>query len=241
MQIHKPIHIGFIADGCRRWALSRNLSILEGYMEAMRHIYRVSIDWCFLEKSIKYVTIFALSTENFAKRPRAVLDKIFQSMEWLFGELLEDPKISDHGIRVQFIGNVKALPHSLRKLSENLDRYTRSNSRYILTLCTVFGGRWEIVEGIKRIVDQVLGGFIQPYEISDRTVTENIPTSGLPDLDIVVRTAEHRISNFMLWRIPYAELYFVRKYFQDFSRADLDEILEDFANIERRYGGLPQS
>lgn len=235
--MHKPIHVGFIADGCRRWALSRNLPVLEGYMEAMRHMYRVSIEWCFLEKSIKYVTIFALSTENFEKRPKEILDKVFQSMEWLFGVLLEDKKISENGIKIQFVGNLQVLPRSLRKLAEDLDRYTQLNSTHVLTLCTVFGGRWELVEGIKHIVNDVLKGHIQPEEIREKTVAESIPSSILPDLDIVVRTAEHRISNFMLWRMAYAEVYFVQKYFQDFSKEDLEVILEDFAETERRYGG----
>lgn len=241
VQTRRPIHIGFIADGCRRWALSRNLPILEGYMQALQHMYRVAIDWCFLEKSIKYVTIFALSTENFAKRPPDILDAVFQSMEWLFRKMLEDTKISDNNIKIQFIGNVQVLPSSLRKLTEDLSNSTQSNSEYILTLCIVFGGRWEIVEGVRKIIEKALRGDIRLEEINERTVSENIPTSGLPDIDIVVRTAEHRISNFMLWRIPYAEVYFVKKYFQDFSKEDLHDILKDFAKTERRYGDHPRS
>lgn len=184
-----------------------------------------------------HLTFFGLSTENLEKRPPAMVDPVLRSVEWLLNELLSDRRIAEKQVQVRFIGRTDLLPTYLTVLIDRLHTATRDNNTYSLAVCAPFGGKWEIVDATRRIAGLVNSRQITVGQIDEALFEKHLATSGMPDIDILIRTAEKRISNFTLWKLAYSEIYFIEKYFQDLTEGDLRNMVGSFSNTERRFGG----
>jgi undecaprenyl diphosphate synthase len=224
-----PRHVAIIMDGNARWAQERGLSKQAGYRagtENLRPLLQV-----FAERGVRYVTLFAFSTENW-KRPKREINPLLR----LIGRVIdrELAALHDNGVRLVHIGSLAPLSDDLRHRVEKAIELTRSNDR--LTVCVAFnyGSRSEIVDAARRAVS----AGISAEELTEETFEGYLDTAGLPDPDLVIRTAgEMRLSNFLLWQAAYAEFYATPVYWPDFDEAEVDRALQAYAGRERRFGG----
>jgi len=220
-----PNHLGIILDGNRRWAEERGLSVSDGHKKGTETVEKIA-KHC-KKKGIKILTLFAFSTENW-KRPKKevsfLMDLGKKALSKDFKELAKD------GMRIKVIGQRNRLPKLLQGAIEGIERFSKNNKDMVLNIALSYGGRAEITEAIKNIIKKKI-----PLEkITEKVVSENLWTS---DLDLLIRTGkEQRISNFLIWQAAYSEIYFFKKYWPDFTEKDLDKILEDYYQRQRRFG-----
>lgn len=223
-----PTHIGIIMDGNGRWALSRGLPRLAGHRAGTENLRRI-IEAC-IDFGIKYLTIYAFSTENWGRPTEEVqgLLKIFEDV--LKRELQE---LHDQGVRLCHIGRLDRLKPSFRKKVLEAIEYTKHNDRLILNIAFNYGGRDEIVCAIQRMI----ADGVKPSEVTDELVAKYLFTAGVPDPDLIIRTSgEMRVSNFLLWQGAYSEWYFPSTYWPDFDKEELRKALIEYSSRERRYG-----
>jgi undecaprenyl diphosphate synthase len=226
---HKiPTHIGIIMDGNGRWALSRGLPRIAGHRAGTENLRRI-IEAC-IEFGIKYLTIYAFSTENWGRPPEEVqgLMRIFEDV--IDNELQE---LRDQGVRLRHIGRLDGLKPVFRKKVLEAIEFTKDNDRLMLNIAFNYGGRDEIVCAIQAMIKDG----VNPEEVSDELVSRYLFTAGVPDPDLIIRTSgELRSSNFLIWQGAYSEWYFPAAYWPDFNREELLHALEEFNTRERRYG-----
>jgi undecaprenyl diphosphate synthase len=226
---HKiPTHIGIIMDGNGRWALSRGLPRIAGHRAGTENLRRI-IEAC-IEFGIKYLTIYAFSTENWGRPPEEVqgLMRIFEDV--IDNELQE---LRDQGVRLRHIGRLDGLKPGFRKKVLEAIEFTKDNDRLMLNIAFNYGGRDEIVCAIQAMIKDG----VNPEEVSDELVSRYLFTAGVPDPDLIIRTSgELRSSNFLIWQGAYSEWYFPAAYWPDFNREELLHALEEFNTRERRYG-----
>ncbi len=232
MEKELPKHVGIIMDGNGRWATDRGLKRslghkagadnLEGLME---HIFNLGI---------KYVSVYAFSTENF-KRDKEEVDYLMDLFVKMFS--LKKRMFINNKIKVLFSGQRDNLRKDVVESMEKLEKETCNFNRGVFNICLNYGGRTEIVDMTKRITQKVLEGKIDISDIDCEMISKNL-YQDLPDLDIVIRTSgEMRVSNFMLWQASYAEYFFPKTYFPDFNGDEFDKVLEEFYLRNRRFGG----
>jgi len=229
-----PRHIAIIMDGNGRWAQQRGLPRVEGHRRGTQSV-RATVEEC-CRLGIAQLTLYCLSVENW-KRPQLELDFL---MALLHQYLLEErAEIMEQNIRFTTIGRRQGLPAKvLREIDENA-RLSRDNTGMVLCLAINYGGRTELVDAVRLLAEQARKGQIDPANIDEASINEALYTNGMPDPDLLIRTAgEMRISNFLLWQISYAELWVTDKCWPDFDNACLHEALRDYATRERRFGGL---
>jgi len=223
-----PTHIGIIMDGNGRWALSRGLPRIAGHRAGTENLRRI-IEAC-IEFGIKYLTIYAFSTENWGRPPEEVqgLMRIFEDV--IDNELQE---LCDQGVQLRHIGRLDGLkPRFRKKVLQAVER-TKGNQRLTLNIAFNYGGRDEIVCAIKAMI----ADGINPEQVTDALVSQYLFTAGVPDPDLIIRTSgELRSSNFLLWQGAYSEWYFPAAYWPDFDREELLKALEEYNHRERRYG-----
>jgi len=225
-----PLHIGIIVDGNRRWAREKGLPTFEGHRRGLALVKEVA-SWCF-EKGIRFVSFYCFSTENWKRTKEEVdylMNKIFK------GSLFEkDLKYFHlHNIKILVSGRKKRLPVDLRKAIEKAVKLTENNNRGVVNFCLNYGGRIEIVDAVKKIIKKK----IPSATINENLFRKNLYHPEIPDPDLIIRTAgEKRLSNFLLWQSAYAELYFIDKYWPDFTKEDLEEAIKDYSKRQRRYG-----
>jgi undecaprenyl diphosphate synthase len=232
-----PEHIAVIMDGNGRWAQQRGLPRVEGHRRGVKSV-RQTIEEC-VRLGIGQLTLYCLSVENW-KRPKAELDFLMLLLkQYLVGERKE---IMDQNIRFTTIGRRSDLPDSvLHEMDENI-RLSQGNTGMTLCLAINYGGRTELVDAVCGLAMQVRAGTLQPNDIDEKHINDALYTRGMPDPDLLIRTAgEMRISNFLLWQISYAELWVTETCWPDFDIALLHEALRDFAGRVRRFGGLDQA
>ena len=229
-----PRHIAIIMDGNGRWARQRDLPRIEGHRRGVKSV-RATIEEC-CRLGIEQLTLYCLSVENW-KRPRLELDFLMTLLHKYL--LAERAEILEQNIRFTTIGRRQGLPAKvLREIDENA-RLSRDNTGMVLCLAINYGGRTELVDAVRRLAEQVRQGRLDPEAIDEDAVSGALDTAGMPDPDLLIRTAgEMRVSNFLLWQISYAELWVTDKCWPDFDRAALHQALHDFAGRERRFGGL---
>lgn len=223
-----PTHIGIIMDGNGRWALSRGLPRMAGHRAGTENLRRI-IEAC-IEFGIKYLTIYAFSTENWGRPSEEVqgLMKIFENV--IDNELQE---LHDQGVQLRHIGRLDRVRPSFREKVLQAIEKTRSNDRLVLNIAFNYGGRDEIVCAIKSMIRDG----INPDELTDSTVSKYLFTAGVPDPEMIIRTSgELRGSNFLIWQGAYSEWYFPATYWPDFDRLELLKAIEEFNQRERRYG-----
>lgn len=222
-------HLGIIMDGNRRWAKEHGLPSLEGHRRGYNKMKEVG-DWC-LARGIEILTVYAFSTENWNRSAEEVAYLMKLLKEALTKEL---PEFMAKGIKLKIIGSRERLSADLVEAIDQAEKQTRNNQRGILNIALNYGGHLEIVEAMRKIAAQGK----TPEEITEELIAQNIYTAGQPDPDLIIRTSgEHRLSGFLTWQSVYSELYFVKTHWPAFSEQDLDQIIEDFNQRERRFGG----
>lgn len=229
-----PRHIAIIMDGNGRWAQERGLPRVEGHARGVTSVRRTIEECCRL--GIGQLTLYCLSVENW-KRPQPEIDFLMQLLHTYL--IAERAEIMEQNIRFTVIGRRAELPQNvLAEIDENV-RLSAANTGLTLCLAINYGGRTEIVDAVRRIAAQVESNQLQPDAITEQTISDSLYTAGMPDPDLLIRTAgEMRVSNYLLWQISYAELWVTQKCWPDFDEALLHQALRDYAARERRFGGL---
>lgn len=227
-----PQHVAIIMDGNGRWAKLKGKPRTYGHQHGVTSVREASE--AAAELGIKYLTLYAFSTENW-KRPKFEVDAL---MHLLLQTINKEIKtLNKNNIRLNAIGNLDVLPEKIRKrLLQTMDE-TRGNERMTLTLALSYSSRWEITEAVKSIAREVAENKINPDNITCDSFAARLPSFPLPDPELLIRTSgEYRISNFLLWQIAYSELIFTPKYWPDFRKEDLYEAVYQFQHRERRFG-----
>ncbi len=227
-QLRIPTHVAIIMDGNGRWAQARGLPRLAGHRAGTENLRRI-IEAC-VEFGIRYLTIYAFSTENWA-RPKDEVEGLMSIMEEVIDK--EVPELHRQGVQIRHIGALEGVrPELQRKIREAI-ALTRHNRRLVLVVAFNYGGRAEIVHAVR----QILAAGLKPEEVTETTFAQYLYTAGIPDPDLVIRTSgEQRISNFLLWQTAYSEWYFTPVYWPDFDKGELRKALEAYSRRERRFG-----
>jgi undecaprenyl diphosphate synthase len=227
-----PKHVAIIMDGNGRWAKSRGMNRIFGHRNALTAI-RESVQAA-SSIQIKAITLYAFSTENW-NRPKLEIDAL---MALLINSLKKElPDFMKNGVRVNAIGLLDSLPKKAQKVLADVVFETRKNTDIVLTFALSYGSREEIVNAIKNISKKVVNKELSIKEIDEKTINNHLYTFNLPDVDLMIRTSgEHRISNFLLWQMAYAELYFTEVLWPDFREAHFYDAIIDYQNRERRFG-----
>ena len=230
-----PDHISIIMDGNRRFAWSQSLEREIGHLRGKEKLKEV-MEWI-LNLKIKYLTVYALSTENINARESEELDSLYDLYEIGLNEIAEDPLIHSNNVKVQAVGRIEELPERVKIAIKNAEKKTSSYSDYIFTVCLAYGGREEIVDAVKEIAGDHADGKIELENINSMEISKRLYSANIPDPDLVIRTSgEERISNFLLWQIAYSELYFTDVHWPSFSRNNLYEAIESYQYRRRKYG-----
>ena len=229
-----PRHIAVIMDGNGRWAQSRGLPRIEGHRRGVKSVREIVEECARLE--LAQLTLYCLSSENW-KRPRRELDFLMSLLEQYVIE--ERSEIMRQNLVFSMIGRREGLsPGVLNEVEKTLGQ-SRDNQGMRLCLAVNYGSRAEIVDAVQALAREVAAGTLAPDAISEEHISSRLYTAGMPDPDLLIRTAgEMRVSNFLLWQISYAELWVTQKCWPEFRRPDLLEALRDYAARDRRFGGL---
>lgn len=227
-----PQHIAIIMDGNGRWAKQQGEQRIFGHENGVKSV-RETVETA-AELGIKYLTLYAFSTENW-NRPQ---EEVIALMQLLVHTISSETKtLNENKIRLFAIGDLKSLPEDCRHELEEAIEKTKSNTRTTLVLALSYSARWEITNAIKQIAELIENKKLTTSEITEETINANLCTAGIPDPELMIRTSgEHRISNFLLWQLAYSELYFTDKLWPDFRKNDLYEAILEYQNRERRFG-----
>lgn len=231
-----PEHIGIILDGNRRWARERGLPPWAGHEIGADRVEEV-LEWCW-ELGIKAVTLYVFSTENF-QRSREEVEKIMEIVENKLRKMLQSDRVHEVRVRVKAIGRLEFLPESVREVLRELEEATKDYDSHYLNIAIAYGGRAEIVDAVRKIVEKARAGEIAPEDVDEGVIEEYLYTSHLPkpELDLVIRTSgEERLSNFLLWQCAYSELVFLDVYWPDFRKIDLWRAIRTYQQRVRRFG-----
>lgn len=227
-----PQHIAIIMDGNGRWAKQQGENRIYGHYEGVNSVRDVVE--AAGEVGVKYITLYAFSTENW-NRPKEEVDAL---MELLVSTIsAETPQLNKKNVRLQAIGNLNSLPPAcLQELNESID-LTSKNTGLTLVLALSYSSKWELIDAVKHIASDAKEGKLNVDEISEKHIEHYLCTKNIPDPELMIRTSgEHRISNFLLWQLAYAEFYFTEKLWPDFRKEDLYEAILNFQHRERRFG-----
>jgi undecaprenyl diphosphate synthase len=227
-----PQHIAIIMDGNGRWAKRQGEHRLVGHANGVRSVREALV--AASEIGVKYLTLYAFSTENW-NRPK---EEVAALMDLLVRTVLDEvDELNDKGVRLHAIGDLQSLPDDCRSTLQQAIHHTKDNTRITLTLALSYSARWEIIQMVKKLARKAADGELDPEKIDEDTIGEALVTAGLPDPELLIRTSgEQRISNFLLWQIAYAELWFTPVFWPDFRKEHLFSAVLDFQNRERRFG-----
>ena len=225
-------HIAIIMDGNRRWAKSKGLPSALGHkkgVDSLKTIMRACDDF-----GIKYLTVYAFSTENWNRKPEEVnflMDLLGQTLK---NELKE---MHENGVVINFIGNTKQLSPKLQEILKDAVELTKNNSGVRLQIAFNYGARDEITRAVRDIVQKVKNNELNPEDINENTISNSLYTSSIPDPDLLIRTGgEMRVSNYLLWQIAYSEIYVTKTLWPEFDKEALSTAIEEFHSRQRRYG-----
>lgn len=227
-----PRHVAIIMDGNGRWAKQKGLLRYRGHEKGRKSVREV-VEAC-AEIGVRYLTLFAFSTENW-NRPEREVNLL---MNLLVASLKKElPELQKNDVKIEAIGNLDALPPQPRNELQHAIEATKNNKRLTTTVALSYGSREEIIKTVQEISDKVKNKLISPHDIDETVINNHLYTRNLPDVDLLIRTSgELRISNFLLWQIAYAELYFTPVLWPDFRKKHLFEALLDYQKRERRFG-----
>tara|TARA_Y100000741_G_scaffold344828_1_gene309757 strand:- start:95 stop:814 length:720 start_codon:yes stop_codon:yes gene_type:complete len=229
---HKPKHIAIIMDGNGRWAEKRGEKRIKGHIKGVKSV-KIIVEEA-VKLKIKFLTLFAFSTENW-KRPKTEIDTL---MKLLVSSLKEEfEELNKNNIKLNTIGNINTLPDKVRKELSYVQNKTSENKGLVLTLAVSYGAKEEITNALKLIVNKIKNNKISIEKVDQYTINNHLYTHDLPDVDLLIRSSgEQRISNFLLWQIAYAELYFTNIFWPDFNKLDFKRALNFYNRRERRFG-----
>lgn len=227
-----PSHIAIIMDGNGRWAKEKGKDRLFGHYSGVESVRNI-VEGC-AELGIKYLTLYAFSTENW-DRP---IDEVTGLMELLVQTIKQEVvTLNKNNIKLQVIGNTEMLPVSARKELDEACEATKTNTGLNLVMALSYSSQWEIIRAIKEIAVEIKMGKLDPEEITNQVFEHHLCTASIPDPELMIRTSgEYRISNFLLYQLAYSELYFTDTLWPDFRKENLYEAILDFQNRERRFG-----
>ena len=229
-----PRHVAIIMDGNGRWARKRGLPRIEGHRRGVKSV-RECVEFC-AEIGLEQLTLYCLSSENW-KRPEAELRRLMNLLEQFLIE--ERRTILKQGLRFAMIGRREGLTEGVLAEIDRTVEMSKNNSGMRLCLALNYGSRGEIVDAARDIAAKAATGELSPVNIDEATISDHLYTAGMPDPDLLIRTAgELRISNYLLWQISYAELWVTQKFWPEFRPPDFIEAFQSFAERDRRYGGL---
>ena len=237
MERQLPKHIGIIMDGNGRWAKKRGLNRWDGHKEGANVFRKICSYAC--DIGIKSITFYAFSTENWRRPPEEV-----EAIMDLFREYLGEAEDRENenikkGMQMHFIGRRDDMPDDIVSLMETAEENSKNASKIKVSIAINYGGRLEIVEAVKKIAEKVKNGEIQPEDITEDDISNNIYTAGQDDPDLIIRpSGEYRLSNFLLWQSAYSEFWFSDILWPDFTTDDLDRAIDDYNNRNRRFGGV---
>ena len=231
-----PNHIAIIMDGNRRWARSKNLDVKFGHKEGAKTLEKIvryanSI-------GIKYITVYAFSTENWKRSTEEV-----STLMGILRTYLKDcvKKSMKNNVRCRVIGRKDELSQDIIDSINNLEEKTKNNTGLNFTIAINYGGRDEITRAVRKIAGKVSEGSLKPEDIDEDTISNNLDTWELPDPDLLIRTSgEQRLSNYLCWQLAYTEFYFTDIYWPDFDREELIKAFEKYNKTERRFGGVKE-
>lgn len=227
-----PKHIATIMDGNGRWAKSKGKVRVFGHKNGVKAVREIT-EGC-AELGVPYLTLYAFSTENW-QRPKLEVNAL---MSLLVNTIESEIKtLQDNNIKLQAIGDISKLPTKTRNSLLQGIEDTKNNTRMTLILALNYSSRWELTQGMKKIAEKVSNHEINPEDINEQLITEHLATKGVPDPELMIRTSgELRISNYLLWQLAYAELYFTEVLWPDFRKENLYQAILDFQGRERRFG-----
>ena len=232
--LRKAEHVAIIMDGNGRWAKARGKPRLYGHQTGAKRVREI-VEAC-PQLGIRYLTVFAFSTENWKRTQTEVAGLMRLFKRYI---LSEAKKLVEAGVCVRFIGDRLRLEPKLVQLMDELEGMTSENSLVNLTVAINYGGRDEVARATRRMAQDVARGILNPDSVNEQTLARYLDTYVLPDPDLVIRTSgEARISNFLLWQSAYSEYEFVKTLWPDFTVRDFEEIVSTFGARERRFGGL---
>jgi undecaprenyl diphosphate synthase len=227
-----PKHLAIIMDGNGRWAKKQGMLRVFGHEKGTKSV-KQTVENC-AKLGIEFLTLYAFSTENW-NRPKIEVDTL---MKLLISALKKELNtLQENNIKLNAIGNLDSLPNSVRKELQEVINKTENNTRMTLTLALSYGARDEIINAVKIISEKVKNNIISTEAIDESIINQHLYTQNMPDVDLVIRTSgEHRISNFLLWQIAYAEFYFTEVLWPDFNEEELQKALISYQKRERRFG-----
>jgi len=227
-----PGHVAIIMDGNGRWAKQKGKLRIFGHQNGVAAVREVTE--AAAEIGVQYLTLYAFSTENW-NRPKAEVDALMSLLVSTIHK--EVATLNKNNIRLMAIGNIKSLPKNCQTELADAISQTSSNQRLTLVLALSYSSKWEIIEAVKQLAEEVKQNKISPEDISEKLFASHLNTKNIPDPELLIRTSgELRISNFLLWQIAYSELYFTEKLWPDFRKEDFYDALLDFQKRERRFG-----
>ena len=232
-----PTHVAIIMDGNGRWAKKRNMPRVKGHYEGMQTVKKITKYASKL--GIKYLTLYAFSTENWA-RPKEEVNYLMDLPGKMFTSFM--PELMENNVKVEVIGVVEKLPENTRKAVEDAIEQTKNNTGLKLIFALNYGSKDEIVTAVKRIAQGATNNEYKVEEIDEQLISDNLFTKDTPDPDLLIRTSgEQRISNFLLWQIAYSEFIFTKVAWPDFVEEEFYKALLEYQSRDRRFGGLNEN
>lgn len=232
MEKNYPNHVAIILDGNRRWAKERNLPSLKGHQKGFENIRDLAP--YIINKGVKYLSVFAFSTENFKRSDEEVTYLMDIFVDWFNKEC---DKIHDEDIKIVFSGRQDNLREDVKEAMKTITERTKDNQKGVFNICLNYGGQQEIVDATKKICHDVTSGKLKPEDINEKLLYKYMYQE-LPPIDFMIRTSgEERISNFMIYELSYAEMYFPKVYFPDFDKEQFEIAIDEYNKRNRRFGG----
>ncbi|MBR0474336.1 MAG: isoprenyl transferase [Erysipelotrichaceae bacterium] len=236
MSIKVPEHIAIIMDGNGRWAKERNLPRSAGHYQGTDNVRNIAIKAN--EMGVKVLTLYAFSTENW-KRPIEEVNYLMGLPAIFINKFLKE--LMEKGIKIESIGDLSAFPDSTRKVLLEAMEKTKNNNNMTLVFAMNYGGRKDIVDGINRYLEDYTSGKVTE-KMTEEMFNGYLSTAKYPEIDLMIRTSlDYRLSNFLLWQLSYAELYFTATHWPDFTPEEFEKAVTDFASRSRRFGGLNEN
>ena len=231
-----PRHIAIIMDGNGRWAKQKGMPRVLGHRSGVKSVREVTE--AAGEIGVKYLTLYAFSTENWSRPPAEVTALMSLLVETIRGEIKD---LNKNGVRLLAIGDLEALPQkSYKTLMEGIEQ-TKNNDKLTLVLALNYSAKWEILRAARLLAEQTARGQLRPEDIDEKMFESALSTGGIPDPELLIRTSgETRISNFLLWQIAYSELYFTPVFWPDFGKKELFEAILSYQRRERRFGKISE-
>jgi undecaprenyl diphosphate synthase len=230
--VDSPQHVAIIMDGNGRWARSRGMPRVAGHRASVKVVRKV-IEEC-ARLNVRYLTLFAFSSENWRRPP----DEVGMLMGLFLDALVREvAALHENRVRMRFIGDRSALGAELTRRMQDAEELTAENTGLGLMVAVAYGGRWDIAQACRKLVEECAAGQLTPAELTEAHIAARLELAGIPDPDLLIRTGgEQRISNFLLWNLAYTELYFSEALWPEFSAQHLQEAFDFFAKRERRFG-----